>query len=119
MKLFILITAILEVVAGLLMFLAPKKLPGLQEADARSSTLASMYGAAALAIGFFAFQVWQNFESTALVASFLLTFTVFHAGVMAAAFRGSRNGLKDMTGVAILHGLFLLATLFFYFQVMR
>ncbi len=47
-------------------------------------TFARMYGAAALAIGFFAVQVWRNFDSEYLRKAFLQTFTVFHIGVAAA-----------------------------------
>ena len=117
MKIFILITAIIELLAGVIMFLMPRQIPAFKNADARSATLASMYGAAAIGIGFYALQAWNYYADAEMVHSFLLTFIIFHAGVMAAAFRGSRSGLKDMTGVAILHGILMLATLFFYVQM--
>ena len=117
MKIFILITAIIELLAGVLLFLVPRQVPGFKNADSIATTWASMYGAAAIGLGFFALQAWNYYADAEMVHSFLLTFIVFHAGVMAAAFRGSRAGLKDMTGVAILHGILLLATLYFYIQM--
>ena len=98
------------------MFLIPKKLPGFEEADGQSNALASMYGAAALAVGFFAFLVWRSYPNADLQYSFLLTFLIFHAGVMTASYKGYRSGLKDMMPVAILHGIFAIGTLYFFIQ---
>lgn len=117
MKIFLLINAILEIVAGIIMFLAPKALPGNKEASAQTTTWISMYGAAALGIGFFAFLAWRNYPNAELTYTFILTFLLFHTGVMAAAARGYRAGLKDMMPVAILHGVFAIATLYFYVQM--
>jgi len=117
MKIFILITAIIELLAGFIMFLVPRQIPALKNAEPSTLTFASMYGAAAIGLGFYALQAWNYYADAEMVQSFLLTFIVFHAGVMAAAYRGSRSGLKDMTGVAILHGVLMLATLFFYIQL--
>lgn len=117
MKIFILINAILEIVAGVALFLFPKKLPGFGEASEDSLTWTSMYGAAALAVGFFAFQVWRSYPNAELTYTFLLTFIIFHAGVMTAAYKGHRAGLKDMMPVAILHGLMAIGTVFFFTQM--
>jgi len=117
MKIFILLNAIIEILAGLVMFLFPNKLPSPEGITPRAGTLASMYGAAALAIGFFALQVWRTYPNADLVYTLLLTLVIFHAGVMTAAYRGVRSGIKDMMPVAILHGVLALASLYFFTQM--
>ncbi len=117
MKIFILINAILEILAGIIMFLAPKSLPGYKDASLSTTSWVSMYGAGALAVGFFAFLTWRSYPNADVVYSFILTFLIFHAGVMAAAARGYRAGMKDMMPVAVLHGVLAIATLYFYIQI--
>jgi len=117
MKIFLLLNAILEILAGIVMFLAPSNLPGYKDASAQTTGWVSMYGAAALAVGFFALLTWRSYPNADLVYTCILTLIIFHAGVMTAAFKGYRSGMKDMMPVAILHGVIAIATLFFYTQL--
>ena len=113
MKLFVLITAIVELLAGVALFLAPTVVPGMEDASVGGLTFARMYGAAALAVGFFALQTWQNMDSRELIQVFLKTFSVFHIGVAVSAFLGYGAGGQDFMGVGILHSLMALITLYF------
>ena len=73
MKLFILFTAVIEIVAGVVFFIYPGLIPDFQGADALAVTLARMYGAAALTVGYYAFMVWKHMNPGA-VLGFLKTF---------------------------------------------
>ena len=114
MKLFILLNGIIEILAGVILFLFPRKLPGAEQVTPVGTTFTSMYGAAALAVGFFAIQVWRSYPNADLVNTLLLTLIIFHAGVMTAAFKGYRSGVKEMMGTAILHGILAVGALYFF-----
>mgnify|MGYP000639826429 CR=1 FL=1 len=116
MKVFILIMGVIELLAGLLLFLAPTVAPGLEDLSITGITLARMYGGAALAVGWFAIQTWKNMVLV-LVQSCLKTFAVFHIGVSIATFLGYNAGMQDFLPVSILHGL--LAVLSVYFLVQK
>ena len=116
MKVFVLITAVLEFLAGAIMLLAPRLFPDLANADASSTMLARMYGAGAIALGFFAFQVWQHMRSPIMQKAFLQTFIVFHIGVAVAAFTGYNAGVTSDPGISILHLIMGLVTIYFYFK---
>lgn len=115
MKVFVLITAVIELLAGALMLFAPHLIPDFAKSNAQTITLVRMYGAAALALSFFAFQVWQHMRSQVMQIAFLQTFLIFHIGVAAAGYYGySTGGFKD-PGVSILHLLLALGTAYFFF----
>ena len=115
MKHFVLITAVIELVAGMALFLSPEIVPELKGEGAVGLTLARMYGAAALAIGYYALMVWRNFNPGP-VHGFLKTFIVFHVGVAVASFFGYVQGLETFIGVVILHGLLALVTVYFLYN---
>jgi len=112
MKVFVLITAAIELLAGAVMFLAPDLIPDF----AKSSGVTQMYGAAALAMGFFALQTWQHMGSQVIQKAFLQTFTLFHFGVSAAGYMGYSNGDFSDPTTCILHLLLGLITAYFLFQ---
>ncbi|MEM1123803.1 MAG: hypothetical protein AAGJ18_25415 [Bacteroidota bacterium] len=115
MKVFVLITAVIELLAGVAMIFMPHLIPDFAEADALSNTLSRMYGAAAIGLGFFALQTWLHMPSQVLQKAFLQTFLVFHIGVAAAGYWGfSNDGFED-SSVAILHLVLALVTAYFYF----
>lgn len=116
MKVFILITAAIEILAGALMFFAPHLIPDLAQSDAQAHILARMYGAAAIGLGFFAFQAWQHMRSQVMQNAFLQTFVVFHIGVAVAAYLGYNNGSFKDPSVATLHFLLAIITAYFYFK---
>lgn len=118
MKVFILITAVIELIAGILLFVQPGLIPELDPLDPMTVTLARMYGGAALAIGYYALLVWKHMN-TGAVNGFLKIFTFFHALVALACHFGYSNGLESFLGAAILHGVLCLATGYFWVMSTR
>jgi len=116
MKVFVLITAVIEILAGAVMLFAPHLIPDFTNANALSTTLSRMYGAAAIGLGFFAFQTWQHMRSQVMQKAFLQTFLVFHIGVSAAGYWGFSNGAFKDPVVAILHLILALVTAYFFFK---
>lgn len=116
MKVFVLITAVIEILAGTVMLFAPHLIPDFANGSALATTLTRMYGAAAIGLGFFAFQTWQHMRSQVMQKAFLQTFLVFHIGVSAAGYWGfSNSGLSDPS-ISILHLILALATAYFFFK---
>lgn len=116
MKNFVLFTAVLEILAGIVLFCMPQMVPTLAEVSGAGLTMARMYGAAALAVGYFALKVWQNFESHDLKRGFLNTFIVFHVGVAIAIFLGYNGGGVTEFAPGVLHTVMALITIYFYMK---
>jgi hypothetical protein len=116
MKQFILVNAILEMVVGATLLFLPTFAPGVSDTDAVGVTFVRMYGAAALAIGFLALQIWQNIGNTALVQVLLKSLVAFHVCVGIANILGYNAGYEDALGVAGLHGLLSIGVLYFMFK---
>lgn len=104
MKWFVLFNAVLEIAAGLVFMFMPSLIPGFESADVQAHVVCRMYGAAALALGFYALLAFLHFAEGPL-RGFLKTFTVFHLGVALANFHGVRAGLEDAYGAFGLHGI--------------
>ena len=66
MRKFFLLTAIVEIVAGLALFFAADKIPDLINANPLTIGFAKMYGVAAFSIGLFALYSWKFFNSKKL-----------------------------------------------------
>lgn len=115
-KSFVLVTAIIEIGAGALLFIIPSLIPEMEGESAVAFTLARMYGAAALAVGYYALMVWKNY-APGPVQGFLKTFLVFHVGVAAASFGGYNSGVQNFILVASLHLGLALMTIFYIVQV--
>ncbi len=84
MKKFIFVSAIIELLAGLILFLVPQLIPDLAQGQISHMAMARMYGAAALGLGTFAFNVWRNIESETMVKTFLSSFLIFQMTVFIA-----------------------------------
>ena len=117
MKLFILLNALLELGVGVLMILFSKQLPGIDASDIMTVTLARMYGAAAITIGFYALKVWKTMLSVPQIKSCLTILAVFHLGIAYVAFGGYWDGISLFAGVAILHLLLLLIAIGFIWNL--
>ena len=63
MRKFFLLTAIVEILAGLALFFAADKIPDLINANPLTIGFAKMYGVAAFSIGLFALYSWKFFNS--------------------------------------------------------
>ena len=117
MKLFLLISAIIEIIAGLALFLIPGKAAKLGADQPAGLTFSNMYGAAALAVGFLGLQAWQNTDNIGFIQAFLLSFIIFHIGVMMATYKGTTRGMKEMLPAVILHAVLAVASIYFFMQV--
>jgi len=114
MKLFILITTIIELLAGVVLFFFADKVPDFAEHTAGNLALLKMYGAAAIAMGVFGLTVWKNFDNETMVSSFLITFLIFHVGVAIAAWRAADAGVLPDMVTAGLHTLLAAITAYFF-----
>jgi len=113
MKKFILISAIIELLAGVVLFFAPQLVPDLANGTVSHMAMARMYGAAALGLGIFAFQVWRNFENETMVKTFLSSFLIFHMTVFIGLLASFLAGVFANPAGALLHFVMALFTGYF------
>lgn len=116
MKPFVLLSAVIEIIAGIIFLFFPRLIPDFAQASAGHVGLIRMYGAAALALGFFAFQVWQHMRSQVMQNAFLQTYLIFNVGVAVAIYTCYVAGVFSDLGGTILHTVLALVTAFFYFK---
>ena len=116
MKKFILISAIVELLAGIVLFFAPQLVPDLAQGAGSHMAMGRMYGAAALGLGFFAFQVWRNFDNETLVKTFLTSFLIFHLAVFIGILSSFLAGVFANPGAAMLHLILGIFTAYFLFK---
>ena len=116
MKVFVLITAVIELLAGLVFFFAPHLIPDLANANPLSTAVAKMYGGAALGLGLFALQVWRHMRSQVMQQAFLRSFLLFHFGVAVAGYFGHSSGAFQDLSTCILHSILGLVTAYFLFM---
>lgn len=103
MKNFILISAIIELVAGLILFFVPQIVPDLAAGESSHLAMARMYGAAALGLAIFAFMVWRKRDDDNLVKTFLPVFLVFNLAAFIGILSSFLAGVFANPGGAILH----------------
>ncbi|MEL6253580.1 MAG: hypothetical protein AAFR87_16345, partial [Bacteroidota bacterium] len=101
MTILIIATAILELLAGAMLFFIPEKNPDFKEAPSSTLSWGKMYGAAALSAGTFAVLTYLSMDPE-VIRVFLQTFMVFHVLVGIAAFLGYKKG--DFSGPAVAIG---------------
>ena len=116
MKVFVLISAIIELLAGVVFFLAPQLVPGLAEGPEGYLPMGRMYGAIALGLGVFALQVWRNADQPLLLKIFLSSYLVFHLCVCIAFAGAFLAGVFPDPAAAILHLTMALITAYFFFK---
>ncbi len=91
MRKFFLLTAIIEIIAGLSLFFAAEKIPDLINADPLTIGFAKMYGVAAFSLGLYALFSWKFFNLKILHNPFLIIFSIFNLGVAFAVVQSSLN----------------------------
>jgi len=91
MRKFFLLTAIIEIIAGLSLFFAAEKIPDLINADPLTIGFAKMYGVAAFSLGLYALFSWKFFNLKILHNPFLIIFSIFNFGVAFAVVQSSLN----------------------------
>ena len=116
MKRFILITALIELLAGLILFIAPQLVPDLAQGPGGHLAMGRMFGAAALGLGVFAIQVWRNIDNEALVKVFFSSFLVFHLTVFIALLASFMAGVFANPGAALLHLILGIFTAYYVFK---
>ncbi len=116
MKRFIFISALIELLAGTIMFFVPQLVPDLAEGTSSHLAMARMYGAAALGLGVFAFQVWRNYDNEALVRTFLFAFIVFNFTAFIGLFSSFLAGVFANPGGALLHLILGLFTTYYFIK---
>lgn len=116
MKPFILITAIIELLAGALLFFAPQLVPDLAQGPGSHMAMARMFGAGAIGLGIVAFQSWRNFDHKPSISTFLSSFLVFHLTVTIALLASFMAGVFANPAAAILHLLLGIVTGYYWFK---
>ena len=115
MKNFILITGLIEFLAGTVLFMAPQSVPLFAHSDVLTLCIARIYGGAALTLSWYAWLVWKNY-APGPAKGFLKTFSVFHLLVGVGSLHGYMDGIELMLGGVVLHGIMWLLTLYFYYK---
>lgn len=116
MKRFIFISALFEIIAGLVLFLVPDQVPNFIDNSPIAAGLARMYGGAAFSIGLFLFLTWRSeldLSSLKRVMIFLLSFNVL---VAIAIFVGADQGGVSDIKPGIVHSILGLVALYFLVQ---
>jgi len=116
MRTFVLITGLLEIIAGVAFFLIPQLLPGGENADTLAIMWNRMFGVAALALGYYALLVWKNF-GVGPATGFSKVFMVFHVGTAAALYYGYSGGYEIFIAGVALHAVLAMITLYYSIQL--
>ncbi len=116
MKKFIFISAIIELVAGLILFFAPQIVPDLSAGESSHLAMARMYGAAALGLGVLAFYTWRRSENADLVKIFLASFLVFNLAAFIGILSSFLAGVFANPGGAILHLVLGIFSAYFFIR---
>jgi len=115
MKIFVLVSAIIELVFGAIFFFAPQLLPDFSDTNAGILALARAYGACAIALGILAIQTWRNMDNPVMVDTFLRAFLFFNIGVAAAFYKCYTVGVMASPAGVALHAVLGLITAYFFF----
>ena len=116
MRVFILVTAIIEFLAGTCLFFTPQFIPDFWVSSATAVAYGRMYGAAAIAAGTLAIYVWINYGKTDLHRMFLVVFLVFHIGVTASIYLGLTSEGMSNPAPGYLHFVLATITAFYFFK---
>ena len=91
MRKFFLLTALIEIIAGISLFFAAEKIPDLINANPLTIGFAKMYGVAAFSLGLYALFSWKYFDLKKLHNPFLIIFSIFNFGIAFAVIQSSLN----------------------------
>jgi putative intracellular protease/amidase len=116
MKRFILISALLELLAGGVLFFSPQLVPDLAAGPGSHMAMARMFGAAALGLGVFAFNAWLNADNAILVKAFFSSFLIFNLGAFISIAASFIAGVFASPAAAILHLLLAVVTAYYWFK---
>ena len=116
MRKFFLLTAIIEILAGLALFFAAEKIPDLINANPLTIGFAKMYGVAAFSLGLYALFSWKFFDLKILHNPFLIIFSIFNFGVAFAVIQSSLNFGFENTAPGYFHLILGLISLYFLYK---
>ena len=81
MRKFFLLTSIVEILAGIVLFFFADKISEFNNASQLTLGFAKMYGIAAFSLGLFALYIWRFFNLNNLHKPFLIIFSIFNIGI--------------------------------------
>ena len=116
MKILIWITLVVELVVGLALLIIPNMAPQLVGVEGMGLAMARMYGAAAIVIAVLCFWVLRYYKSAEAVGLFLHTMIAFQFMVIVAMVISYVKGENLDIAPIILHSVFLIAYVFYYFK---
>ena len=116
MRKFFLLTAIIEILAGLALFFAAEKIPDLINANPLTIGFAKMYGVAAFSLGLFALFSWKYFDLKILHIPFLIIFSIFNIGIAFAVIQSSLNFGFENPAPGYFHLILGLIALYFLYK---
>jgi putative intracellular protease/amidase len=117
MKKFIFISALIELLAGAILFFMPELVPDLVEGTSSHMAMARMYGAAAIGLGIFAFQVWRDSDNEYLVRIFLSVFLIFNLCAFIGIFSSFLAGIFTNPGGAMLHLILGIFSAYYFIKI--
>ena len=116
MRKFFLLTAIIEILAGLVLFFAAEKIPDLINSNPLTIGFAKMYGVAAFSLGLFALFSWKFFDLKKLHIPFLIIFSIFNIGIAFAVIQSNLNFGFENPGPGYFLLILGLIALYFLFK---
>lgn len=117
MKTFILITALIELIAGVALAFFPQHIPDFKNAGKNIHSMARMYGAAAIALAYYSYLSWASFDGGSIASMWGETMILFHIGVAVASYLAFKSGTLLKPAVTILHAVLGLLTLYFFMSL--
>ena len=116
MRKFFLLTAIIEIIAGLSLFFAAEKIPDLINANPLTIGFAKMYGVAAFSLGLYALFSWKFFDLKILHNPFLIIFSIFNIGIAFAVIQSSLNFGFENPAPGYFHLILGLTAIYFLYK---
>ena len=116
MRIWITITLIVELVVGLILLIFPEMVPQLKGVEGMGLTMSRMYGSAAISIAVLCFWTLRYFKVEGVIGLFLHVMIAFQFLVIVAAVISFVKGESVDAGPILLHSVFLIGYIFFYFK---
>jgi len=116
MRKFFLLTAIVEILAGLVLFFAADKIPELNNGNPLTIGFAKMYGVAAFSLGLYALYSWKFFDFKKLHIPFLIIFSIFNIGIAFAVIQSNLNFGFENPAPGFFHLILGLIGIYFFFK---
>lgn len=103
MKYILIINAIIEGLAGVVLLLRPEWLLLAEQPQLHGVVVSKLYGVAAFTMGVFSWVVSKDFQYTTMFRSFTLMIILFHMMVSLQMYAVYQQGITTIPGAFILH----------------